>query len=136
MIVVDASVVLHALADDGGGGVVARERLGREDGLAAPQLIDLEVASALRAYLRRGRIGRHRAELALTDLGYLDLDRWDHGGLVRRVWALRDSVSAYDAAYLALAEQLGCALLTADARLAKGAEHAKSPAAVEVLDAR
>lgn len=135
MIVVDASVVLHALADDDAGGSLARRRLDREDDLAAPQLLDLEVVSALRSYLRRGRIGLDRAELAIEDLGRLDVDRWDHGGLVGRLWSLRDSLSAYDAAYVALAEEIGCPLLTTDERLAKGVEHAKSPIRVELLTA-
>lgn len=133
MIVVDASVVVHALADDGATGAAARERLGREADLAAPQLLDLEVVSTLRAHHRRGRLTARRAAAALADLGDLDVDRWDHGGLVLRVWQLRDSLSVYDAAYLALAEEIGCSLLTADARLAKGAEHARSPAPVEVF---
>jgi predicted nucleic acid-binding protein len=133
LIVVDASVVVHALADDDATGVAARERLDREGGLAAPQLLDIEVVSALRAYHRRGRLTTTRAAAALRDLGQLDVDRWDHGGLVLRVWQLRDSLSSYDAAYVALAEEIGCPLLTGDARLAKGAEHAKSPAPIELF---
>jgi predicted nucleic acid-binding protein len=135
LIVVDASVVLHALAADDAGGRIARERLERGQGLAAPQLLDIEVVSALRAHLRLGRISSSRAEAALVDLGVLDVDRWDHGGLVGRAWSLRDALSAYDATYVALAEHLRCPLVTTDARLAKGAAHAKSPANVEVLTA-
>ena len=133
MIVVDASVVVHALADDGAAGATARARLDREAAVAAPQLLDLEVVSAVRAHHRRGRLSARRAAAALADLGDLDLERWDHGGLVLRVWQLRDSLSVYDAAYVALAEEIGCPLLTADARLAKGAEHARSTATVELF---
>lgn len=135
MIVVDSSVVISALADKHEAGRVARQRLADADDLAAPQLLDLEVVSVLRRMLAAGQITRRHAELVLVDLGDLDVDRWDHGGLVPRIWALRNALSAYDAAYLALAEEIGCTLLTGDARLAKGAEHAKSPARIEVLSA-
>jgi len=135
MIVVDSSVVVSALADKHEPGRVARQRLKEADHLAAPQLLDLEVVSVLRRMLSGRLITRHHAELAVVDLGNLDIDRWDHGGLVQRVWELRETLSAYDAAYLALAEEIGCWLLTGDARLAKGAEHARSPARIEVLTA-
>ena len=135
MMVVDASVVVAALADSHEAGRVARERLRAADDLAAPQLLDLEVVSVLRRMVFHGLISPHQAQLAVTDLGNLDVDRWDHGGLVQRVWELRDALSAYDAAYVALAEEIGCPLLTGDAKLAKGAEHARSAAEIEVLTA-
>ena len=133
MVVVDASLVVIAIADKHAPGRVARSQLATAGDMAAPQLLDLEVVAVLRRMLMQRRISRHHAQLALADLGLMDVDRWDHGGLVLRIWQLRDSLSAYDAAYLALAEEIGCPLLTADARLAKGAEHAKSPVEVRVF---
>lgn len=120
MIVVDASVLVVALADDGPSGDVARARL-RPESLAAPELIDLEVASVLRRQLAKGRVDARRAELALRDLLAIPIDRAPHAPLLGRCWQLRDSVTVYDAIYVALAEALGVPLVTADARLARAA---------------
>lgn len=118
MIVVDASVVAPALADDGPDGDRARGRLLGET-LSAPELIDLEVASVFRRAAFAGRLDERRAQQALADLDVLPLRRASHRRLLPRIWELRQSVSVYDAAYLALAEALGVAVLTADARLAR-----------------
>ncbi|MGH3342025.1 MAG: type II toxin-antitoxin system VapC family toxin [Carbonactinosporaceae bacterium] len=131
MIVVDASVLVTALADDGHDGDTARARL-RGERLAGPELIDLEVASALRGQLAAGHLDARRAELALADLTALPMQRSPHRPLLGRCWALRDNLTMYDAAYVALAEVLDVTLVTADARLAR------APAlgcAVEVLGA-
>jgi predicted nucleic acid-binding protein len=117
VIVVDASVLAAALADDGASGDRMRARL-RSTALAAPELIDLEVTSAIRRQLRIGALDARRAELALSDLEAVALRRARHRPLLRRCWELRDNVSVYDAAYVALAEVLGTTLVTADARLA------------------
>jgi predicted nucleic acid-binding protein len=118
VIVVDASVLLTALADDGADGTRARQLLdGRS--LAAPELIDLEVVSVLRRLVRSGNLSVERADLALGYLDVLPLQRAAHRPLVRRVWELRDTVSAYDAAYVALAELLDAELWTADAKLVR-----------------
>ena len=118
MLVVDASVLATALADDAGDGDRARARL-RGEALAAPDLVDLEVTSVLRGRLTGGHISTRRAELALTDLVALPLQRVPSVRLVTRCWELRDNLTVYDAAYVALAEALAAPLLTADARLAK-----------------
>ena len=117
MIVVDASVLATALADDSGDGDRARARL-RGEQLAAPDLLDLEVASVLRGQMRAGELDARRADLALTDLDALPVQRASHRPLLRRCWQLRDNLTIYDAAYVALAEALGVDLLTADRRLA------------------
>jgi predicted nucleic acid-binding protein len=118
MVVVDASVLAPALADDGPDGVLARRRL-RGEILLAPALVDLEVASVLRTAHRAGRLTDMRARQAMADLRALPLHRTWHKELLARIWALRANVTAYDAAYVALAEICKATLLTADARLAR-----------------
>ena len=117
MIVVDASVVVTALADDSDDGDQARERL-RGERLTAPYLIDLEAASAWRRLAAAGDLDDRRAQLALEDLYALRLERVPHRPLLSRCWELRDNLTLYDATYVALAEVLRVTLLTADARLA------------------
>jgi predicted nucleic acid-binding protein len=118
VIVVDASVLAPALADDGDDGDRARERLRGED-LAAPELIDLEVLSTLRRAARAKRLDESRSLQALTDLDALPLRRVPHLPLLARVWELRDNLSAYDASYVALAEALDTVLVTADGRIGR-----------------
>lgn len=118
MLVVDASALAPALADDGRDGDVARTRL-RGHTLAAPELIDLETISVLRRQLHAGQLDARRAELAITDLVALPMRRAPHQPLLARCWELRENLTVYDAAYIALAELLDVALLTADARLAR-----------------
>lgn len=118
MLVVDASVLAPALADDGLDGDLARARL-RGQPLVAPELIDLETASVIRRRLHDEHLDQRRAELALADLVALPMRRAPHLPLLRRCWELRSNLTIYDAAYVALAELLEAALITADARLAR-----------------
>jgi len=117
VLVVDASVLAPALADDGADGDKARARL-RGQALVAPELVDLETTSVIRRQLLAGTLDARRARLALTDLVELPLHRAPHRPLLSRCWELRQNVTVYDAAYVALAELLDVVLLTADARLA------------------
>lgn len=117
MLVVDASVLAPALADDGPDGDTGRARL-RGQSLAAPELIDLETASVIRRQLQAGHLGARRAALALTDLAELALRRAPHRPLLARCWELRENLTVYDAAYVAVAELLDIVLVSADARLA------------------
>lgn len=117
MIVVDASVLVTGLADDGPEGDRVRARLLGER-LAAPEVVDLEVLSAWRRLVSAGRLDERRAHLAAEDLTDLRLARASHTPLMRRCWELRQNLTVYDAAYVALAEVLDTTLLTADARLA------------------
>ncbi|HEX5610823.1 MAG TPA: type II toxin-antitoxin system VapC family toxin [Solirubrobacterales bacterium] len=117
MIVLDASVLAPALADDGEDGDRVRERL-RDEALAAPELIDLEVVSVLRRAVRARNLDERRSGQALTDLATMPLRRVPHLRLLPRIWELRDNLTAYDASYVALAETLGAPLLTADGPLA------------------
>lgn len=129
MLVVDASVLAPALADDDQAGDRARARLTGQ-ALLAPEIVDLEVASVLRRQLLSGRLDDRRAALALADLVDLPLRRVAHRQLLGRCWELRDNLTVYDAAYVALAELAQVPLLTADRRLA-GAPGLRC--AVEVL---
>ncbi|MBV9011024.1 MAG: type II toxin-antitoxin system VapC family toxin [Pseudonocardiales bacterium] len=116
MIVVDASVLAPALSDDNDEGDHLRQRL-RGQTVAAPELIDLEVLSVLRSGVRYGLLGERRARQAWTDLASAPLQRAPHRPLLHRAWELRDNLTTYDAAYVALAEVLGAILLTADSKL-------------------
>lgn len=118
MIVVDASVLVTALGDDGPEGDRARGRLHGER-LTAPHLVDLEVTSAWRRLAAAGDLDDRRVRLALDDLRSLRMDRVGHAPLIGRCWELRDTLTVYDGAYVALAELLEVALLTADVRLAR-----------------
>lgn len=118
MLVVDASVLVVALADDGPDGDLVRQRL-RGEALAAPELVDLEVALVLRKQLSAGALDVRRAELALKDLADLPLHRASHVPLLARCWELRDNLTVYDAAYVALAEVLDVTLLTAERRIGR-----------------
>jgi len=112
MIVVDASAALTALLNDG----PARQTIGSQ-GLHAPHLIDSEVASALRRQVHAKRIAADDGWRALDAWRRIGVTRYPVSGLLQRIWELRDNVSAYDASYVAVAEQLDCALVTADRRL-------------------
>jgi predicted nucleic acid-binding protein len=118
VLVIDASVLAVALLDDGPDGDTARLRL-RGEQLAAPALIDLEVVSVWRGLARAGRLDPRRVGLALDDLQDLPIQRVEHTPLLTRCWELRENLTIYDAAYVALAEALQVPLLTGDRRLAR-----------------
>lgn len=118
MLVIDASVLAVALINDGPDGDALRQRL-RGEQLAAPALIDLEVVLVWRGMARGGHLDAQRVGLALDDLRDLPVQRVEHTPLLPRCWELRDNLTVYDAAYVALAEALQAPLLTGDRRLAK-----------------
>lgn len=97
----------------------ARSRLGLDTDLQAPHLLDLEVMSVIRRAARAGQIDQRRAGLALRDLSELQITRYPHVEFAPRIWELRDNVTVYDAAYIALAENLGCVFVTADRALTR-----------------
>ena len=121
MIVVDASVVANAVGDDTHDGQVARARLGQESDLAAPHLVDVETLAVLRRRWLAGGLTTDRFIDAVALLVVLPIERHAALGLIRRAAELRSNVTAYDAMYIALAEQFGCTLLTGDIRLASAA---------------
>lgn len=114
MIVLDASAALSGLLNAG----PARELLAGEQ-LHAPHLVDSEVASGLRRHVASLRIAADDGWAALDAWRRLGLTRYAMRGLLERVWELRENLSAYDAGYVALAESLGCSLVTADARISR-----------------
>ncbi|HEV2809591.1 MAG TPA: type II toxin-antitoxin system VapC family toxin [Acidimicrobiales bacterium] len=116
MLVVDASVIAPAVADAGADGAAFRQRL-RGEMIAVPDLLGVEVVSVLRRQVAASLITPAQASAALDDLLDLPLSVFPTGPLLRRVWQLRENLTAYDACYVALAEALDCTLLTADARL-------------------
>lgn len=117
MIVVDNSAVIEWLTGSGPAARAVEARLsGRR--LLAPEVVDLEAACALRRFVRNGVLGAAGAERLLRDLQDLTIERFPHAPLLPRIWELRDNLTAYDAAYVALAEALEAPLLTLDARLA------------------
>ena len=123
MIVIDASALLEALLQTPAA-VAVEERLLREGfPLHAPHLIDLEVTQVLRRYEATGRVAAARCQDALDDLQDFSLRRYQHDVLLARVWELRQNLTAYDAAYVALAEALDATLLTRDRRLAAAPGH-------------
>jgi predicted nucleic acid-binding protein len=114
VIVVDASVLVGALM----GEEAAADRQAGED-LAAPHLIDIEVGHVVRRFVAAGRITPERGLEAIHDLSRVEIERYEHAGLLLlRAWDLRDNLSFYDATYVALAEALRVPLVTLDARLA------------------
>jgi predicted nucleic acid-binding protein len=117
VIVVDASAALSALLNAG----PARDALTTEQ-LHAPHLIDAEVASGLRRRVATRSVATADGWTALDAWRRLGMTRYPMAALLERVWELRDNLSAYDACYVALAEALGCGLLTADGRLARAAD--------------
>ena len=125
MIVLDASVVVELLLGTAVGHEIGAALADPALALHAPHLLDIEVAQVLRRYLREGELDAEVARRALDDLRDLDIERHAHEPLVERIWALRDNLSAYDAAYVALAEALGASVWTCDARLARAPGLAK-----------
>jgi predicted nucleic acid-binding protein len=114
---VDASVVANAVADDTSDGDATRSRLHDGGDLLAPDLVDVETVSVLRRrWLANDLTGRRFRE-AVDDLVALPIVRYPTRHLMHRAFELRANVTPYDAVYVALAEGLGCPLLTADVRL-------------------
>jgi predicted nucleic acid-binding protein len=118
VIVTDASVILEVLLQTPAASVIEDRILSNRESLHAPHLIDLEVAQVLRRYVSRGEMYPDRARMALDLFAKFPITRYSHEPLLRRIWELRSNLTAYDAAYVALAEGLGATMLTCDERLA------------------
>lgn len=123
MIVVDASVVLDILLRSADASLLEDRVLDPTEVVNAPHLIDVESAHVLRRYAALGELSNERGREALADLADLPIERFGHTLLLPKIWQLRNNVTAYDAAYIALAEALSCPLLTRDERLANAPCH-------------
>ena len=119
MIVLDASAALEVLLRAVRSESIVERVLGGDEPIAAPHLLDLEIAQVLRRYVAGREIDAARAQDALSDYRAMQVSRYPHDALLGRVWELRANCTAYDASYIALAEALGCPLVTCDAALAK-----------------
>jgi predicted nucleic acid-binding protein len=123
MIVVDASVLVEALLHTPSSEAVKARIFDVREVLHAPHVIDLEIGQVFRRFVAAGDMAPERGRLALADLAAMPMIRHAHGLLMSRVWELRGNLSAYDAAYVALAEALAAPLVTRDRRLAAAPGH-------------
>jgi len=123
VIVLDASAAIEMLLRTSTGSRVEARVSSPGESLHAPHLIDLEVAQVLRRFAAARAIAFARGKEALEDLRDISLVRYPHVVLLERIWELRDNLTAYDAAYVALAEALDAPLLTCDRKLASPRSH-------------
>lgn len=120
MIVLDASAVVELLIDGPSAEWLRRELAERGEPIAVPHLLDIEVASALRKLTAGQRIDPRYSRELLMQVASLPAERYPHTYLLGRIWELRQNFSAYDAAYIALAEEMNAVLFTCDDKLRKG----------------
>ena len=130
MIVLDASAAVDWLLQTSAGQSIEKRIYSRNETLHAPHLLDIEVTQVLRRLALQRVVPVLRADEAVRDLLDLRISRYPHVVLLPRIWQLRHNLSAYDAAYIVLAEKLGAALVTRDRRLASASGHA---AAIELF---
>jgi predicted nucleic acid-binding protein len=123
VIVLDASAAADWLLQTPPGLRIERRIYSHNESLHAPHLIDLEVAQLLRRLVREAALSAHRAGQARQDWLDLRVTRYPHDVLLPRIWQLRHNLTAYDAAYVALAEELGAALVSRDSRLSSASGH-------------
>jgi predicted nucleic acid-binding protein len=113
--VLDASVGVTAMTAPGS---PAADLLAGDDAVFhVPSIFDAEVLSALRGLVRGGKFDGAAAAELVADLPVLPVDRWHMSPLLPRMWELRDNLTPYDAAYVALAELTGAVLVTGDERI-------------------
>jgi predicted nucleic acid-binding protein len=130
VIVLDASAAVEIILQTEVGVALTKRLLTSESALHAPHLLDVEVAQVLRRFTLRGEVPPERARQALEDLVDLPIERYSHQILLPRIWTLRQNLTAYGAAYVALTEILGATLLTRDGRISRASGHS---ARVEVV---
>ncbi len=130
MIVLDASAVVEILLQSKVGASLTQRLLAPESSLHAPYLLDVEVTQVLRRFVLRGEVKPMRAQQDLAIFAGFPIERYPHQLLLPRIWTLRENLTAYDAAYVALTEVLGATLLTRDGRIARAPGHT---ARVEVV---
>jgi predicted nucleic acid-binding protein len=131
VIVADASALFQVLGGASPGERIEARLFGRGEAIFAPHLVDAEIVSVLRRHVLAKQLAEARARAMLRDYLDISLTRLPHTPLLPRVFALRHTMTAYDALYVALAESLGATLVTRDGRLARAAE---GVCAVEVFE--
>lgn len=120
MIVLDASAAVAMLLNLGASAASIQERMNRVDEEThVPHVFELEVLSVLRRHTLSGILSEKRSAEAIEDLTSMRINRYPHTALLSRIWELKDNVTTYDAAYIALAETLEAPLVTRDAKLAR-----------------
>jgi predicted nucleic acid-binding protein len=130
MIVLDASATVDWMLQTPAGQRIEQRIYAHNDTLHSVHLLDVEFAQVLRRLVRDGTLTSRRAEEAMEDLMALRVTRYAPVLLLNRIWRLRNNLTAYDAAYVALAEELKAPLITRDQKIAAAPGHA---AAVEVF---
>ena len=130
MIVLDASALVEQLLDTLKGLQLQQRCLDKAKTIHSPHLVDVEVTQVLRRYCQQGLLSTIRASEAMEDLMAFPLIRYAHESFLPRIWELRENLTAYNAAYVALAELLDTPLVTCDTRLAAAPGHS---AIVEVF---
>lgn len=123
MIVLDASAAVDWLLQTAAGQRIEQRIYARQDTLHTAHLLDVEFAQVLRRLVRESSLTAKRAEEAIEDLAALRITRYAPVLLLQRIWRLRQNLSAYDAAYVALAEKLQAPLITRDQRIAAAPGH-------------
>jgi predicted nucleic acid-binding protein len=130
MIVLDASAMVDWLLQTPAGQRIEQRIYARNETLHSVHLLDVEFTQVLRRLVRERTLIPTRAEEAMEDLMALRITRYAPVLLLSRIWRLRNNMTAYDAAYIALAEKLKAPLITRDQKIAAAPGHA---AAVEVF---
>ena len=130
MIVLDTSAAIDWLLQTPAGQRIEQRIYSRQETLHTAHLLDVEFAQVLRRLVHQGTLTARRAEEAIEDLAALRITRYAPGMLLQRIWRLRQNLTAYDAAYVALAERLQAPLITRDQRIAAAPGHS---AAVEIF---
>ncbi len=123
MIVLDASAALEILLRGNASEILEARAFASGESLHAPHLIDLEIMQGLRRYAQAEVISPDHGAVLIEIWRGMPVRRWGHEALLRRIFALRGNLTAYDAAYVALAEALDAVLLTTDAKLARSPGH-------------
>ena len=131
MIVLDASAALEVLLGTPAAEPIAHRIFDSAESLHVPHVFDVEVLQIVRLYHRMGEIDAERGREAVEDLEDLAAERYPHMPLLPRIWELRENATAYDAAYLALADLLDAPLVTCDGRLLGAAKAAQLDLSVE-----
>jgi predicted nucleic acid-binding protein len=123
MIVLDASAAVDWLLRTAAGQRIEHRIYSHSETLHSPYLFDLEVAQVLRRLVIESAISVRRAAEAIEDLSALRISRYRHDVFLPRIWHHRNNLSAHDAAYVCLAENLAAPLITRDNRLATAPGH-------------